>query len=254
AATSAEAVNAALAEAKAKIDALPDDSATAYTVTVITNDGTTLGTVDAYKDVASVLDKIKELITDPKQVIADGKFYSEQACTTEYDTETALTGDVTVYVKLEEKKTTTYVLTPDMLGTEWENPAGDTMTNITTDGVMFRAGNNITYDSTTASIKTGGSCQKNGKNAIVFTTTGKSTVTVLFFGTNADRNVGYIEGTSANAVSSGKWSANAVTGTEMTKGSTEVVSTTFSIPKAGTYSLGAINGINITKITVEVEN
>ncbi|MBD5426965.1 MAG: hypothetical protein HDR38_05370 [Treponema sp.] len=129
AATSAEAVNAALAEAKAKIDALPDDSATAYTVTVITNDGTTLGTVDAYKDVASVLDKIKELITDPKQVIADGKFYSEQSCTTEYDTATALTGDVTVYVKLEEKKAETYTYSYATDGKKPQTPWATTSTS-----------------------------------------------------------------------------------------------------------------------------
>ena len=239
AATSAEAVNAALAEAKAKIDALPDDSATAYTVTVITNDGTTLGTVDAYKDVASVLDKIKELITDPKQVIADGKFYSEQACTTEYDTETALTGDVTVYVKLEEKKTTTYVL--DVSTATF---AEDKSTLI--DGMKFEINTTKTVPDTQNKVNV---INLNGAvttsaNYIKFTTTQTASVTVSFFQGSADRYIKIM-----NADSSVEKEGN-----EKTTADTAVKETTFTNLPAGTYYLGsAKSGIYISKLTVTTE-
>lgn len=110
AASSVEAVNTALADAKAKIDALPDDSATAYTVTVKDSDGNELKMIDAYKNVASVLDEIKKAAAVKNKVIKDNKFYADEACTSEYDTATELTEDVTVYVTLEESPAQTYKL------------------------------------------------------------------------------------------------------------------------------------------------
>jgi len=172
----------------------------------------------------------------------------------------------------------TYKLTPDMIS-EWTTAKG-ALTDITTTGAKFQAGDSVTYqaaktatnaDNVTlnypACIKTGGSAQKAGKNCVVFTTTGPATVKVTFFNdSGADRNVGYKTGTSVNLVNKGAWVEGVVAGTEKTIAFTKndsavitnstfeeiVVSTTFEISAAGTYSLGGINGIFITEVSVEM--
>ena len=61
--------------------------------------------------------------------------------------------------------------------------AKSSLTDITTDGAKFQAGSGVTFSSD--SIKIAGSCQKNGKNCIVLTTTSdEAKVTVKFSNAN----------------------------------------------------------------------
>ena len=115
AAETVEAVDKALADAKAEIDKIPDKNAAVWTITF--NDGTSdCGTISIVQGQTATLDDLKAKVNVPNGQKLVG-IYTDSALTQEITESFTPTADSTLYVKLEVLAIVTYNLNVDTIPT-----------------------------------------------------------------------------------------------------------------------------------------
>lgn len=249
AAETVEAVDKALADAKAEIDKIPDKNAAVWTITF--NDGTNAcGTINIVQGQTATLADLKAKVTVPdgKKLVA---IYTDSAMTQEITEGYTPTADSTLYVKLEVLQQVTKTLTPDGLSGVLNDTAGTGLKDVgTTEFKVTNGGSEIKIakQNSLSVIQTGGAVKiSSGKmqNGIVLNcTAGSVSVKVKYFQGSVGRYAAVLDATGKSLGDSS--SIKTTADKEVKEATIE-----FTLAEAGNIYIGSVGGgLYFTEIAV----